>query len=127
MDEEYEETKSVGSNGNMSTFEKILHKDNKKLNRLQTQARNYIGTGSYTGDVSKMSSKSRLSSAHSQGALPDLTASVVSRHGPKSSRGGSSALAAIEPTSAMRTSTGGIPGFAKNRIQSSKSSVSSFK
>ena len=49
----------------MTAFEKILHKDNNKLNRLQNQARNFIITGSYKGDVSKMTSHSRLSSAHS--------------------------------------------------------------
>ena len=114
----FEETTSVGSaGGKMTAFEKILHKDNNKLNRLQNQARNFISTGSYKGDVSKMTSNSRMSSANSQGALPDLTSSeIVRRHGPRSSRSGSGTLAAIEPTSAMRTSTGGMPGFAKNRI-----------
>lgn len=56
--------------GTMSTFEKLLHKDNKKLNRMQEQARNYLEKeGGFTGEISKMSSASRLSSA----SLPDLT------------------------------------------------------
>ena len=38
------ETKSNASAGNMSTFEKLLHKDNKKLNRLQKEAKHYIET-----------------------------------------------------------------------------------
>ena len=57
----------------MSAFEKLLHKDNKKLNRLQHMARNYISTGSYNGnnEGSRMSagSAARLSSAVSQGSL----------------------------------------------------------
>ena len=73
MDED-EETKSVisaRSGGKMSTFEKVLHKDNNRLNRMQKQAQNYLEkeTGAYTGEISKMSSSSRLSSA----SLPDLT------------------------------------------------------
>ena len=73
MDDD-EETKSVisaRSGGKMSTFEKVLNKDNNRLNRMQKQAQNYLEkeTGAYTGDVSKMSSSSRLSSA----SLPDLT------------------------------------------------------
>lgn len=48
MDEELETKSAISAGGNnsMSAFEKILHKDNKKLNRLQTQARNYMSMGS---------------------------------------------------------------------------------
>ena len=74
MDDD-EETKSVMSarsaGGKLSTFEKVLNKDNNRLNRMQKQAQNYLEkeTGAYTGEISKMSSSSRLSSA----SLPDLT------------------------------------------------------
>lgn len=43
MDDDVE-TKSVLSAGGskMTTFDKILHKDNKKLNRMQAQAKSYL-------------------------------------------------------------------------------------
>ena len=98
----------------MSTFEKLLHKDNRKLNRLQKEAKHYIET---TG-VSKMSSSSRLShSSHS--SLPDV-------HGPGTGRLGSgikSKISGFDPL-VSRTKTGG-PGLGKNRITSSKSNISS--
>ena len=47
MDEDMDTNIAKNAVGGMSNYEKILHKDNKKLNRLQTQARNYMGTGSY--------------------------------------------------------------------------------
>lgn len=61
MDEDWE-TKSAMSAGNaqpMSAYEKILHKDNKKLNRLQNQARNYLGSAE-GGGRNVISSSSRL-------------------------------------------------------------------
>ena len=83
----------------MSTFEKLLHKDNKKLNRMQEQAKNYLEKeGGFTGEISKMSSASRLSSA----SLPDLTG--------KGRIGGAQPLIpAIAAGSAARQKTGG-PG-----------------
>jgi len=80
MDEDWE-TKSAmsgGGAGSMTAFEKILHKDNKKLNRLQTQARNYIsgGNSSDGGNRSVMSQQDRL---HMTSSLPDLTSSKMGR------------------------------------------------
>ena len=52
----------------LSAFEKILNKDNTKLNRIQTQARNFLNTGSYNSNKPRVQSAgvSRLSSAKSQ-------------------------------------------------------------
>ena len=79
MDDELEvKSQASGKGGSMSTFEKLLHKDNRKLNRLQTQARNFISTGSsHDPNKSIMSQSSRLSSAYSQGALPDVHAGRI--------------------------------------------------
>ena len=65
-------TRSAGENSQMSAFEKLLHKDNKKLNRMQDQARNFLKTGgsTYDPEESKISTNSRHSV--SSGALPQL-------------------------------------------------------
>ena len=106
MDEDFE-TKSAmssGPAGSMSTFEKILNKDNKKLNRLQTQAKSYLVNGSVDGGRSVMSSTSRLSSAQSQGALPDVHGKKASGRiggigGLRSARqGGAAGFSGIDPT-----------------------------
>ena len=69
-DDDAKSVKSAGVGGKISTFEKLLHKDNNRLNRMQNQAKSYLEKeGGFTGEVSKMSSYSRLSSA----SLPDLT------------------------------------------------------
>ena len=69
-DDDAKSVKSAGVGGKVSTFEKLLHKDNNRLNRMQNQAKSYLEKeGGFTGEVSKMSSYSRLSSA----SLPDLT------------------------------------------------------
>ena len=59
----------------MSAFDKMLHKDNKKLNRLQKQARNYLETGSnFDPEESKMSQISdKPWDTRSVGSLPALT------------------------------------------------------
>ena len=62
---------SGGNPASMSAFEKILHKDNAKLNRMQNQARNYIAgsASNYDGQRSSMSSHERISKT----SLPALT------------------------------------------------------
>ena len=135
MDEDFE-TKSaisLGPAGSMSTFEKILNKDNKKLNRLQTQAKSYLVNGSVDGGRSVMSSTSRLSSAQSQGALPDVHGKKAGGRiggigGLRSARQGGAAGFGIDPT--LRASTGGPAGSVKggvHRTYSSKGSELSFK
>jgi len=125
MDEDWESKSAISASANsMSTFEKILHKDNKKLNRLQNQARNYISTsGGHDPLKSVMSASSRLSSAHSQGTLPDVHAGRKTGGGLHSARLGALPLG-VE--AAMRTSTGG-PGSVKGSRAISNKSSSSFK
>ena len=54
----------------LSTFEKILNKDNTKLNRIQSQARNFLNTGSYDSKPKNNSAGvSRLSSAQSHKSI----------------------------------------------------------
>lgn len=111
-DDDAKSTRSAGP-GTMSTFEKLLHKDNNRLNRMQSQAKAYLETSGvgFNGEISKMSSTSRLSSA----SLPDLT--------------GKGRIGGVLPLmGTVRQKTGGPGSVAgKNRITSSKSSVSSFK
>lgn len=119
MDDNFE-SESARRNST-STYEKLLHKDTKKLNRLQTQARNYMSTNSFNGDASKISASSRLSSANSQKSLPDLTG-TGRIGGLRSAR-----LGAM--TSDVRSSGGGL-GSTKNRVGTgghARSSTSSFK
>lgn len=120
--EESFETESARRNST-STFEKLLHKDNKKLNRLQTQARNYMSTGSYNGDVSKMSSTSRISSANSHKSLPEL--------GPSGRIGGLKSSRTGAMTGDVRNSSTGLGSASsnKNRVATGihRSSTSSFK
>ena len=74
MDEDVENKSVISSTsgGKMSAFDKLLHKDNKKLNRMQDQARNFLKTGgsTYDPEESKVSANSRHSV--SSGALPQL-------------------------------------------------------
>lgn len=62
---------SVGAGSqSLSTFEKILNKDNTKLNRIQSQARNFLNTGSYDSKPKNNSAGvSRLSSAQSHKSI----------------------------------------------------------
>ena len=73
MDDDVETKSQFSSAGDskMTAFDKILHKDNKKLNRMQAQARSYLKSG---GGFDAEESKSSVGSRHSvsSGMLPEL-------------------------------------------------------
>ena len=121
MDEDLETKSQIsgGAPGNMTAFEKILHKDNNKLNRLQTQARNYIGgSASFDGNRSAMSSHERIPKT----SLPALTNDRIGGGRLASAR----SVGAAGYGNEFRASTG-QPGSTKNRALSGKGSVTSFK
>ena len=122
----------------MSTFEKLLHKDNKMLNRMQNQAKTYISTtGSMRGDSSRIGSAknadlSRLGSAQSEKSLPELLPSQgrIGSGGLRSARMMAPKTGNVDVRSSASGRIGG-PGLPiapkRNGPKSSLSSSQSFK
>lgn len=79
-----------------------------------------MGTGSYNGEISKMSAKDRLSSANSQKSLPDLSGGRIG--GLKSARFG-----AMTSEERKVDSLVPVPLSAKNKTSGSRLSLTSLK
>ena len=109
-DELYEESKDQQpSSASNSAFDRILNKDNTKLNRMQNQARNYLANN----ETSKMS---MLSSAHSQGSLgTDSTKIGANTRGPVGRLRSAKQRPPINPNSDLKMLTQGTSSAGSNK------------
>ena len=108
-DELYEESKDQSTNN--SAFDRILNKDNTKLNRMQNQARNFLVNNN--NETSRMS---RLSSAQSQGSLgTDSTKIGASTRGPVGRLRSAKQRPPVNPNSDLKMLTQGNSSALSNK------------